>query len=183
MAGAPSEPARDLEWKRNAVKAFRRVAATDEQKQCLMEEGVAIDRPATEQTDRLDAILVRAEVEVLDNFRAEKTLSSGDKTFLKSKGIKPDTPAADQDARLALVAQLATQRQATATFDSIVEEVSADTVKERLTTDQRVLVSRSGADWKWQDDGLKGRITATLDKNREIRSLKLSKKENWTSKT
>ena len=180
MAGAPSEPARDLEWKRNAVKALRRVAATDEQNQWLMEEGVAIDRPATEQTDRLHAILTEAEVEVLGNFRAEKTLSSGDKTFLKSRGIKPDTPAADQaDEIKELVAQLATQRQATATFDSIVEEVSADTVKERLTTDQRVLFSSSGADWKWQDGGLKGRITATLDKNRDIRSLKLSKKEMW----
>ena len=180
MAGAPSEPARDLEWKRDAVKAFRHVAATVEQKRWLIEEGVAIDRPATEQTDRLDAILVRAEIDVVDNFRAGDTLSNGDKKFLKRKGIKLDTPAADQDARLeVLVAQLATQRQATATFDSIVERVSADTVKERLTTDQHALFNSSGAGWKWQDGGLKERMTAALDKNRESRSKKRSKKEMW----
>ena len=180
MAGAPSEPARDLEWKRDAVKAFRRVAATVEQKRWLIEEGVATDRPATEQADTLQAILVRAEIDVLDNFRAGDTLSNGDKKFLKRKGIKLDTPAADQDASIdALVAQLATQQQATVTFDSIVEEVSADTVKERLTTDQHALFNSSGAGWKWQDGGLKGRITATLDKNRESRSKKRSKKEMW----
>ena len=175
IANAP----RDLEWKRNAVKAFRRGAATDEQKQWLMEEGVASDRPATEQTDRLDAILTEAKVDVLDNFRAKKKLSSGDKKFLESKGIKPDTPAADQDARIQLVAQLATQRQATVTFDSIVEGVSADTVKERLTTDQHALFDSSGADWKWQDDGLKGSMTATLYTNRTSRSEKRSKEKKW----
>ena len=184
-----SYPPRDLEWKRDAVKAFRRVAATDEQKQWLKGQLINTNKPASEQTDRLHAILARAEVEVLGNFRAEEPLSSGDKKFLKSRGIKPDTPAADQAdeikglaAQLAqreLVAQLATQQQATVTFDSIVEEVSADTVKKRLTTDQHALFSSDGADWKWQDGGLKESITATLDKNRAIRSLKLSKNEMW----
>ena len=180
MASRSSNAPPDLKWKRDAVADFRAGEATDAQKQWLRRQGVDTDRPATEQTDRLHAILVRAEVEVLDNFRAEKTLSSGDKKFLKSKGIKPDTPAADQAggikglaAQLAqkeLVAQLATQQQATVTFDSIVEEVSADTVKERLTTDQHALFSSSGADWKWQDGGLKGRITAALDDSRRTKN-------------
>ena len=133
IANAPP----DLEWKRKAVKAFRRVEATDAQKQWLMEEGVAIDGPATEQTGRLDAILVQAQIEVVDNFRAEnkpssgdtenfraeETLSSGDKKFLKSKGIKPDTPVADQDARLeGLVTTL--QQQAN---DALARQVTYDT--------------------------------------------------------
>ena len=43
-----------------------------------MEEGVETDRPAAEQTGRLDAILVRAGIDVVD-FRAGDTLSNGDK--------------------------------------------------------------------------------------------------------
>ena len=180
MASRSSNSPPDLEWKRDAAEAFGRDAADEQQKEWLKGKFINTNKPASEQADTLQAILVRAEVEVLDNFRAKKTLSSGDKTFLESRGIKPDTPAADQAGEIKeLVAQLATQRQATVTFDSIVEEVNADTVKERLTTDQHALFSSSGADWKWQDDGLKGRMTATLDKNREIRSLKLSEKENW----
>ena len=180
MASRSSNSPPDLEWKRDAVEAFGMDAADEQQKEWLKGKFINTNKPAYEQADRLDAILTEAKTDVLHKFRAGKKLSSGDTEFLKSKGIKPDTPAADQDASInALVGQLATPRQATVTFDSIVEEVSADTVKERLTTDQRVLFSSSGADWKWQDGGLKGRITATLDKNREKRLLQLSKKEMW----
>ena len=123
MASRSSNAPPDLEWKRDAVKAFRRVAATDAQKKWLRRQGVASDRPATEQNGRLDAILVRAEIDVLGNFRAEEPLSSGDKKFLKSKGIKPDTPAADQDARInELVTTL--QQQAN---DALARQVTYDT--------------------------------------------------------
>ena len=83
----------------DAVKAFRRVAATDEQKQWLRRQGVDTDRPATEQTGRLVAILVRAEVEVVKAMRsktAQDNLSASDRVFLETEDLHPDTPGTDQ---------------------------------------------------------------------------------------
>eukprot|EP00754_Rhynchopus_humris_P031213 Rhum_TRINITY_DN15324_c1_g1::Rhum_TRINITY_DN15324_c1_g1_i1::g.151346::m.151346 len=71
------------------------------------------------------------------------------------------------------------KQQGTVTFDSIAASVEADTLRERLTTAQRVLVSSHGADWEWQDDGLTSNITAVLDLNREERCLGRSRKGTW----
>ena len=117
-----SSNAPDLEWKRDAVEAFGRDAADEQQTTWLKGKLINTDRPATEQNGSLEAILVRAEIDVLDNFRAEETLS-GDKKFLKSKGIKPDAPAADQDAR---IDQLVTTLQQQAN-DALARQVTYDT--------------------------------------------------------
>ena len=68
MASGPANAPPDLEWKRGAVEAFRIVSRTlaPQQAEWLQSQGVDTDRPATEQNGSLEAILVRAEIDVLE---------------------------------------------------------------------------------------------------------------------
>ena len=74
-----------------------------QQAEWLQSQGVDTDRPATEQTGRLDDILAQAQIEVVEAMRSEekrKELSADDRVFLKSKDINPEIPAADQEVRI-----------------------------------------------------------------------------------
>ena len=72
MASGPANAPPDLEWKRGAVEAFRIVSRTlAPQQEWLQSQGVDTDRPATEQTGRLDDILVQAQIKVVKAMRSE----------------------------------------------------------------------------------------------------------------
>ena len=120
-ASRSSEP--DLGWKRDAAEAFGREDADEQQKKWLKGKYINTNKPASEQSDRLRAILVRAEIEVVDNFRAREKLSRGDKKFLMSRGIEPETPATDQEVKIKeLVTTLQQQEN-----DALARQVTYDT--------------------------------------------------------
>ena len=105
MASGPANAPADLEWKRGAVEAFRIVSRTlaPQQAEWLQSQGVDTDKPATEQTGRLDDILVQAQIKVVKAMRSEgkrTNLSADDRVFLETEGINPEIPAADQEVRI-----------------------------------------------------------------------------------
>ena len=103
MGSGSSKPAPDLEWKRGAVEAFGRDVADEQQTTWLKGQLIDTNKPASEQTGRLDDILAQAQIEVVEAMRSEekrKELSADDRVFLKSKDINPEIPAADQEVRI-----------------------------------------------------------------------------------
>ena len=125
MASGPANAPPDLKSKRGAVEAFRIVSRTlaPQQAEWLQSQGVDTERPATEQAGRLDAILVQAQIKVVEAMRSEATrkeLSADDRVFLETKGINPEK---DQDARIKeLVTTLQQQEN-----DALARQVTYDT--------------------------------------------------------
>ena len=188
MASGPAKPP-DLEWNRGAVEAFRIVSRTlaPQQAEWLQSQGVDTDRPATEQTGRLDAILVQAQIDktqaqinVVKAMRSEATrtkLSADDRVFLETEGINPEIPAADQEVRIeklrdklekdevrAQTDMLQAQIDKTQAQIKVVKAMRSEGKRTNLSADDRVFLETEGINPEIPAADQAVRIDKLLDK-------------------
>ena len=195
MASGPAKPP-NLEWNRGAVEAFRIVSRTlaPQQAEWLQSQGVDTDRPATEQTGRLDAILVQAQIDktqaqinVVKAMRSEATrtkLSADDRVFLETEGINPEIPAADQAVRIEKLLDKLEKDEVRAQTDmlqaqidkkqaqidktqaqiNVVKAMRSEATRTKLSADDRVFLETEGINPEIPAADQAVRIEKLLDK-------------------